>query len=78
MIAGCVVEDPGELGAARASGDAEAASSGDATPAPDFTLPDLAGQPVRLADFRGKTVIIDFWATWCPPCIFQVPELNKF
>jgi peroxiredoxin len=46
-------------------------------PAPDFTLPDLAGNPVRLADFRGKTVILDFWATWCPPCEFQVPELNK-
>jgi peroxiredoxin len=46
--------------------------------APDFTLPNLAGSPVRLADYRGKTVVIDFWATWCPPCVFQVPELNKF
>jgi len=45
--------------------------------APDFTLQDLDGREIRLAALRGKTVVLDFWATWCPPCEFQIPILNE-
>jgi peroxiredoxin len=48
--------------------------------APDFTLPQLDGQPLRLSSYRGKVVLLDFWATWCDPCREETPhfvELQK-
>lgn len=46
--------------------------------APDFELSVLGGGSVSLASLRGRPVVIDFWATWCAPCIHQIPILNEF
>jgi peroxiredoxin len=47
------------------------------TVAPDFALSDTDGNQHQLSDYRGKPVIINFWATWCPPCREEIPSMNR-
>ncbi len=61
-----VVEDP-------TAGTEDAASL-----APDFTVYDLDGNAHTLSEFRGKPVILNFWASWCGPCVSEMPEFQKF
>ncbi|MCU7924550.1 MAG: TlpA family protein disulfide reductase [Candidatus Thiodiazotropha sp. (ex Dulcina madagascariensis)] len=44
----------------------------------DFELPGLDGKNYRLSDYRGKWVLVNYWATWCPPCLEELPELEVF
>ena len=46
--------------------------------APDFALISLDGESVRLSDLKGKPVVINFWATWCGPCVLEIPTIQRY
>ena len=55
---------------------AEEAEATDAVPAPDFTLTDQYGETHTLSDYKGRVVFLNFWATWCPPCRAEMPDIQ--
>lgn len=58
-------------------GSSFSASAADKQKAADFSLQDLGGSTVTLSALKGKVVLLNFWATWCPSCVSEMPSLNK-
>jgi cytochrome c biogenesis protein CcmG/thiol:disulfide interchange protein DsbE len=71
VVAGTVVTIRRSPGSALCAADARAANL-------NFTMKDMSGQDVSLSQFAGKTILLDFWATWCVPCKIEIPHLIEF
>jgi peroxiredoxin len=71
------IENPGQVATETETAQPDA-DIGVGDQAPNFTLQTLDGKEVSLADYRGKKVILNFWATWCPPCKAEMPHMQNY